>query len=425
MKSKPLRSPLVVSLLVSFVLLATAAQAQPRGLGAGASAQSAGAGRYYALVIGNQAYVSLPRLKTAEADARAVEALLREAYGFETKLLLDATRQQIVSALYAYRQTLEPDANLLVYYAGHGIKDAEEEKAYWLPVDATRDDPSNWIIADEVTTRIKVVPARHVLVVSDSCYSGTMNRSIGEALPRAGERAHFLQRMMAGRSRTLMASGGDEPVADGGGGNHSVFANALLRGLREMDKDGFTAAELFRAHVEESVAGRAAQVPEYHILRSSGHESGDFVFVRMKPNETRNGQTSSVAPPPDAATVEAAYWNEIQGSRDPEEYQHYLKQYPTGQFAELARPRATAESAGDNTRGGNTAAGTASTPNANQAGATRSATFAAPQTAPQSAPQPAKPGTSATPPPRTTNADGLRERQAARARAAVASQRQH
>jgi hypothetical protein len=52
-----------------------------------------------------------------------------------------------------------------------------------------------------------------------------------------------------------------------------------------MDKDQFTAAELFRAYVEESVAGSARQLPEYNPLRNSGHESGDFVFVRVKPGD--------------------------------------------------------------------------------------------------------------------------------------------
>src|SRR5918912_3927707 len=100
-------------------------------------------------------------------------------------------------------------------------------------------------------------------------------------LPLPDEREQFIQRMAAGRSRTLMASGGNEPVADSGGSGHSVFAAALLRGLREMDKGQFTANELFRYYVEEAVAGRAEQTPEYNPLRNSGHESGDFVFVKV------------------------------------------------------------------------------------------------------------------------------------------------
>src|SRR5205085_467548 len=247
-------------------------------------------GSYYALVIGNNAYTSLPKLKTAEADAREIERLLRESYGFQTKLLVNATRSQTVAALSSYRHELTPDANLLIYYAGHGYNDKDADKAYWLPVDASRDDVSNWIIADEITTGIRVIPAKHILVISDSCYSGTLTRGLGAELPRPTEREQFLQRMAAGHSRTLMASGGDEPVADSGGGGHSVFASALMRGLSEMDKGQFTAAELFNNYVVEAVAGRAEQTPLYDPLRNSGHESGDFVFKRT-------GTSAAVAQP--------------------------------------------------------------------------------------------------------------------------------
>jgi uncharacterized caspase-like protein len=337
-KRKFLPPLLALSLLSAASLLPPAALTQQR-----AAATQAGAGGYHALVIGNNDYKSLPKLKTAEADAREVASLLKEFYGFETRLLLNATRQQTVSALYSYRQALGPEAKLLVYYAGHGINDREADKSYWLPVDAARDDDSNWISADDITTRLRAIPARHVLVISDSCYSGTLTRGIGEALPPPNAREHFLQRMMAGRARTLMASGGNEPVADSGGGRHSVFASALLRGLREMDKDKFTAAELFRHYVQEPVAGRAQQTPEYNPLRNSGHESGDFVFVRVKTDGkdvevTINTPSAAVNP----LTVELSYWDTIRSSSDPEDFNAYLKRYPNGQFAELARNRVRA-----------------------------------------------------------------------------------
>ncbi len=355
MKIKSLFLPLVISLLsTNALLLPSLARTQERGLGTGQETPTASAGRYYALVIGNNAYTSLPKLKTAEADAREVAVLLKDYYGFETKILLNATRGQIVSALSSYRRALGPEASLLIYYAGHGVNDAD--KAYWLPVDAERDDTANWIIADTITQMLKVIPARHVLVVSDSCYSGTLTRGLGESLPRATEREHFLQRMATGRSRTLMASGGDEPVADGGGdGRHSVFANALLRGLQVMDKARFTGAELFRDYVEESVAGRANQTPEYNPLKNSGHESGDFIFIRIK-TDGKNAEMAVKSPTGpvavDPAAFELEYWNAIKGSSDPEEYRDYLEKYPNGQFAAIARRRAAGGRDGNNTGGG-------------------------------------------------------------------------
>jgi uncharacterized caspase-like protein len=323
---------------IAIVLLSLAPCADSRAQ-TGAAQPPSASGRYYALVVGNDDYRSLPKLKTAAADAREVERVLREYYGFQTKLLLNATRSQVVAALSAYRRELSADSNLLIYYAGHGYNDRETEKTYWLPVDATRDDDSNWIIADEITSDIRAIPARHVLVVSDSCYSGTLTRGLSLSPPPGSEREQFLQKMMAGHSRTLMASGGDEPVADSGGGGHSVFAASLLHGLEQMERPKFTAGELFSNYVVEAVAGRADQTPVYDPLRNSGHESGDFVFVKIKTPDGKTVEVTVSTPPAkvDPAAFELSYWDSIKGSTDPEDFKAYLEKYPTGQFAALAR----------------------------------------------------------------------------------------
>jgi hypothetical protein len=109
-------------------------------------------GHYFALVIGINNYQHLPKLTTAAPDAQALATLLHNQYGFQTTVLVDATRDQITKALNDYRHNLDENASLLIYYAGHGIYDKEADKAYWLPVDADRDDTSRWIMADEITT---------------------------------------------------------------------------------------------------------------------------------------------------------------------------------------------------------------------------------------------------------------------------------
>ena len=87
-------------------------------------------GRYHALVIGSDDYQTLPRLRTAVADAREVESLLRTRYGFNTTLVLNATRYQILSALNDLRETLTEDDNLLIYYAGHGELDRKNLRGH-------------------------------------------------------------------------------------------------------------------------------------------------------------------------------------------------------------------------------------------------------------------------------------------------------
>jgi hypothetical protein len=140
-----------------------------------------------------------------------------------------------------------------------------------------------------------------------------------------------------------MASGGDEPVSDTGGGEHSVFAGALLRGLTQTSKEQFTAAELFLDYISESVAGRADQTPEYSPLRNSGHESGDFVFVRLKPTGSATMEGTVNAPTTamsvDSSAIELAFWDAIKNSNDPGDYKEYLKKYPNGQFAGIAERR--------------------------------------------------------------------------------------
>jgi Tfp pilus assembly protein PilF len=275
-------------------------QQQSRGLTVQATdkpdARPTGPQTFHALVIGINEYQNLNKLKTAESDAKEVAALLEGRFGFKVKLLLNATRQQILSELNNYRRDLGENASLLIYYAGHGYNDSEVDKAYWLPADARADDNSNWISADDITTNTKGIHARHVLIVSDSCYSGTIVRDADVTLNAPTEHDRYLEKMIGGKSRTLMASGGNEPVADGGGSGHSVFAKALLAGIEQMGQDRFTAGELFRAHIVENVAGTADQTPEYSPLRNSGHESGDFVFVRIggaAAQQTQSGGESS------------------------------------------------------------------------------------------------------------------------------------
>jgi len=243
------------------------------------------AGRYFALVIGNNRYPNLPldkQLKTAINDAQEVAGLLRSDYGFQTALMTDGNRAEIINALYEYRNRLKPDDSLLIYYAGHGHFDSETGKGYWIPSDAKLTSPANWIIADEVTVTIKGIAARHILIVSDSCYSGTLMRGGDFGLSMPTERERYLEKVRSGISRILMASGGNEPVADGGGSGHSVFARAFLDGLHGMKEQVFAADELFQQYIKERVAGKSNQMPQYNPLLNSGHESGDFVFVRVK-----------------------------------------------------------------------------------------------------------------------------------------------
>lgn len=236
------------------------------------------ANQYHALIIGNNKYRYLNQLKTPVNDAAILADLLARNYGFKVSLIQNANKEQILRALNTYRRSLTEQDNLLIYYAGHGIYDKTVNKAYWLPVDAEKNDDTRWIIADTITTSINRIQAHHILLIADSCYSGTLTRSSDKLLKTSHTRYQLIKRLKQRKSRTLLASGGNEPVWDGGGGKHSIFANALINGLKRIPENQFTAEELYSHFIKEDVAGNSEQIPVYSIIRHSGHKGGDFIF---------------------------------------------------------------------------------------------------------------------------------------------------
>jgi uncharacterized caspase-like protein len=236
-------------------------------------------GRYHALVIGNDTYQNMPKLNTAVADARAVAAVLERDYGFTVDLLLNAARYDITSAISRMRRSLTERDNLLVYYAGHGVLDREAEAGFWLPVDAERDSDANWIANDYLTRNLRAMSAKHVMVVADSCYSGTLVRAAPTAVRSGRERIAWLTRMAGKKSRTALVSGGLEPVLDGGGGGHSVFAKAFLEAL--ADNGGVLDGQALFARISRPVIVNSDQTPDYADIRRAGHDGGDFLFVRQ------------------------------------------------------------------------------------------------------------------------------------------------
>jgi uncharacterized caspase-like protein len=234
-------------------------------------------GDYYALVVGNDKYLSVTPLKTAENDARTVAAVLRDDYGFKVNLLLNATRAQMLDAFDEYRRTLlEPD-NLLIYYAGHGYLDSDSDRGYWIPVDADQNRRANWLSNSDIADTVRAVRARHVLVVADSCYSGTLTRGLSVQMTAQGDYLRLAQK----RARTALSSGGIEPVEDAGGGGHSVFAKAFIDAL-EKNEATVDMSQLFSA-LRREVMLASQQTPRYGDIRQAGHEGGDFIFVRIKP----------------------------------------------------------------------------------------------------------------------------------------------
>jgi predicted nucleic acid-binding Zn-ribbon protein len=242
-------------------------------------------GEFYGLIIGNNRYQNLPSLDTPIADAKAVDEVLRTRYGFKTKVLANASRADILTAINDYRQMLKSDDSLLIYYAGHGELDKQNLRGYWLPVNAQRDNTTEWISDQSITDLVAQMPARHVMIVADSCYSGAMTRSSGiRMIAKAGDQAQVQRLIKLAKlpSRTVLTSGGEQPVLDAGGGGHSIFASAFMQALRDNDRVMEGSAlygEIFDPVRQSAEKYKVTQEPRYSQIADAGHMNGEFLFI--------------------------------------------------------------------------------------------------------------------------------------------------
>ena len=232
-------------------------------------------GNYHALVIGNDRYRHLQPLSNAVNDANDVASLLRSKYGFNVDVLTNATRDAIVSKLSELRTQISSKDNLLVYYAGHGVLDEDMGEGFWLPVDAVDDNQVDWIANSTIVNSVRAMKAKHVMVVADSCFSGTLTRGVN--IKKLSP--DYLKEIVEKKARMVLTSGGEEPVSDVGGGNNSVFAAAFMRILNE--NTGVMDGHRLFTTLKEQVMGNSLQTPEYGLIRNSGHDGGDFLFVRQ------------------------------------------------------------------------------------------------------------------------------------------------
>lgn len=241
-------------------------------------------GDYYALVIGNDKYKNLDNLATASSDAKTIADILKKRYGYKVKLLINADQITMLKAFSEYEDKLGKYDNLMVYYAGHGLIDEKTKEGYWIPTDASKTDKKSWIPNHAVSDFMAQMKAKHVMVVADSCYSGTLSGSSISPLPEDvdSEDILFTSRVKA---RTVLTSGGLQPILDSGGNGHSIFASALIDTLNENDgvMEGYRMYKAMSQQVSlrSSLAG-LKQVPEYSAVKHAGHEGSEYYFLPKK-----------------------------------------------------------------------------------------------------------------------------------------------
>lgn len=291
-------------------------------LGAALLASPAGATpeRRLALVIGNDSYKSLKRLDNGANDARAMERELK-AVGFEVILKVNAGRKEMHTAINEFGGKLASGSVGLFYYAGHGIQSAE--KNFLIPVDADLQSEDD-LVADaidvgRVMQTMEAARNKLNIVVLDACRDNPLPKG-----GRSGARGLAVVQAPTG-ALVAYATGPGKVAQDGDKGGNGVYTGELVKALREP---GLKLEDVFKKAgngVMEKTAGKQVPWTQISVL-------GDFYF--------RPPVVNAVATQPNGgADKESLFWQTIQGSQNPTDFEDYLTQFAGGTFAGLAKRR--------------------------------------------------------------------------------------
>ncbi|MEX2647688.1 MAG: caspase family protein [Alphaproteobacteria bacterium] len=310
-------------------------------------------GASHALVVGNDAYsAGWPRLRNAVADAeRVAEGLRRQ--GFEVTFLTDLDAEGMRKAFKEFfvLKGADPEARLLLWYAGHGQSQGGE--GFLVPTDAPApSDPTFALYAlpmRDMGTLVRLAKAKHVLAIFDSCFAGTIFDARAGAPPPAITRATLLP------VRQFVSSGdADQTVADNGS-FRELFLRAVAGEERaDANGDGYLTGSELGAFLADRVTNLTggAQTPRFGKLLDVNFDRGDFVFVL--PNRTATtGTAEAVTTEPAATTAalepeapigeptpaEETAWLALAEAGDPVALRGFVAQFPAGAYRGIADQR--------------------------------------------------------------------------------------
>ena len=234
------------------------------------------AARNYALLIGNQKYddPEISELEEPLKDAAEIYNTLTKEYNFDPEnviLLKNATKAEIIGTLHQLRSKITPTDNLLIFYAGHGFWDEGMGVGYWLPKDAAKNNPVNWIPNTDLTNYLGAIKTKHTLLIADACFSGGIFKTRS-----AFSATYAVEMLYQLNSRKAITSGTLTVVPD-----RSVFFQYLIKNLKENTNDYLSAEELF-SKMRMAVINNSENVPQFGTIQNVGDEGGDFIFIRRR-----------------------------------------------------------------------------------------------------------------------------------------------
>jgi hypothetical protein len=189
-----------------------------------------------ALVIGDSNYSSLPKLVNPANDARAIADLLRKM-GFNTKLVLDASEQDLRREVRKFASDTAKADIAFVFYAGHGAQVSGENYVLPVDIDIPQTDVDIQLTGLKVDDLVNSIRAKTKVIFLDACrdnpvlfknlVKGRGTYPTGLA-PAVGSN---LSPSNPGGGVFIAYATDAGSVAQDGKGVHSPFTQALLRNL--------------------------------------------------------------------------------------------------------------------------------------------------------------------------------------------------
>jgi hypothetical protein len=282
-----IRNLILLSLLTVILIIPYYANAD-RGLSVKPISPSGAevSGDQWLFVIGIDTYIKWPRLETAVNDAKSIKNVLLSCYHFDKKHLIElydeqATRKNIIGKLRYLANNIREDDSLFIFYAGHGHLDSITKEGSWIPVESGTKDASAWITNHNIKNYLKIdaIKAKHILLISDSCFAGDFFRGHRGKLPEVTKKV--IKKAYQLTSRQAITSGGLEPVSDAGFGKNSVFSHFLVKALKENQKPFLVPSNIF-PYIKAGVAENAEQFPQFGSLKGTGGQQGGELVLFLK-----------------------------------------------------------------------------------------------------------------------------------------------
>ncbi len=210
----------------------------------------------FAIIIANEDYQGETKVDYAKNDGEVFKSYSHKTLGLPEKnvhLVTNATLNNLIGELDWLQKVCDAfsgEANVIFYYAGHGIPDEATSSAYLLPTDGNIRLLRTCFSINELYETLGKLAAKKVTVLMDACFSGA--KRDGNMLASArGVAIKAKAGAPKGNMIVLSAAQGDETAYKYEETGHGLFTYFLLKKLQET-KGNVTMGELSK-YLQEQV----------------------------------------------------------------------------------------------------------------------------------------------------------------------------